>query len=105
MKPGSKGNSVIAGHLDDEDGNPAIFGKLHQAKIGDELTVGDKVGNTFTYTIRDIKEYPSSRLPLATFFTNSRESNLILITCSGVFDSKQDTYTNRLVVFATLQES
>lgn len=103
VKPGEVGNAVIAGHLDDTDGNPAIFWKLQQLQYGDQLTVEDKEGNAHQFTIREVKEYPSTRLPLATFFTKSLERNLILITCSGVFDTALDSYTRRLVVFASLQ--
>lgn len=104
FRPGEKGNAVIDGHLDDAEGEPAVFWKLGLLRPNDDVYVEDADGRKFRFRVTDIREYPYSEVPMKTLFTKSLTSNLILITCAGEYDTAGANYTNRLIVTATLVE-
>lgn len=101
-KPGEKGNAVIDGHLDDASGEPAIFWRLALIRPNDIIYTTDTEGRTLKFRVVEMREYPYSKVPVKTLFTNSQTANLVLITCSGQYDQSVHNYSDRLVVFATL---
>jgi sortase (surface protein transpeptidase) len=103
VKPGSKGSSVLAGHVDSKTG-PAIFFNLKDLKPGDEIFVTDEQGTTLTFTVKDQKSYPRGSAPIDEIFQTTEGQNLNLITCSGTFNRSEGTHEERLVVFAELKK-
>lgn len=103
--PGRAGNAVIAGHLDRIGGAPAVFWKLDKLQLGDEILVEDVTGATHRYQVVNVESYPYDQAPIADIFGFTLESRLNLITCRGRWDRVQQTYANRLVVFAEFLES
>lgn len=101
-KPGERGNSVIAGHVDSKKG-PAVFFYLKNLKEGDEIIISDEKGKSLTFLVNDIKSYPTELSPVNDIFDYSYQSQLNLITCTGIYDRKTGNHSERLVVYTTLK--
>lgn len=98
-RPGEKGNAVIAGHRRWKNGAATVFNNLHNLHKGDNLYVEDEKGASIPFIVREIRIYDSSEYAIDVF-SQSDDSHLNLITCDGIWDESQKTYTKRLVIFA-----
>lgn len=96
--PGTKGNSVIAGHLDSRTG-PAVFAKLEDIEIGDIVSVVDTKGKKTDFRVIKEQVYFDANAPLLDIFGPTDEAHLNLITCEGEFNRDTDRYDRKLVVF------
>ena len=96
-RPGNVGSAVIDGHLGLS--NEAVFGKLHQLVIGDAINVLDDQGSTISFIVKRIATFERDS-DAAAIFNSETGSHLNLITCNGDWDSRQATYSKRLVVFS-----
>lgn len=103
-KPGDTGSAVIAGHLDDPEGNPAVFWDLIKLKPGDEIKVTDKTGNVRSFIVKEIKSYETDKFPLEEVFADASGKKLNLITCEGIFDKTAKSYSRRTVAYAEISE-
>ncbi|WP_175987871.1 class F sortase [Bacillus sp. Marseille-Q1617] len=102
-EPGDAGNAVLAGHVDDEKA-PAIFFRLKELEIGDEIYLYDKNGERLTFVVRDKVAYQKDDAPLRKIFGPTDKRMLNLITCTGYFDRDIRNYVERLVVYTELTE-
>ncbi|WP_270179987.1 class F sortase [Alkalihalobacillus sp. CinArs1] len=102
FKPGTTGNSVIAGHVDSKSG-PSVFYHLEDLSEGDEVYVTDKDGETLTFVVTGKERYPFQNAPIEKIFGPSNDANLNLITCTGNFSQSHGTHEERLVVFTELK--
>lgn len=102
--PGQQGNSVMAGHFDRKDGSPAVFYELGQLRKGDEIQVIDANDTSKTFRVVRTERFKDREFPLELVFGANSEKYLNLITCDGVFDKNAKNYSDRLVVFAKLEE-
>ncbi|HSX42380.1 MAG TPA: class F sortase [Candidatus Saccharimonadales bacterium] len=102
-RPGEVGNAVLTGHVDTIWLQPAVFARLDQLKIGDEITVADQNNHQFTFKVRKIAHYDVKNLPLQTIFGSAPVPQLNLITCSGKWSWRIATYTERTVVYTSLE--
>jgi sortase (surface protein transpeptidase) len=56
--PGARtGAILIAGHVDRAGIGPGAFFKLHEAKVGDHVTVNTRGGRAFTYRVVSVHTY------------------------------------------------
>lgn len=101
-RPGERGSAVIDGHLDRPGGSPAIFWRLRDMRVGDEVTVIDAAGKTLHFHVREIAYYAPQDAPIQQIFGNSNGSYLNLITCAGDWIASQQQTTLRLVVYTSL---
>jgi sortase (surface protein transpeptidase) len=103
-RPGEVGNAVIAGHVDTATGSPAVFWSLGQLVPGDEVVVTYESGDRLTFTVQDQQLYShdANAQDIDTVFGPSHTADLNLITCDGVWDRSQRTYSQRRVVFTEL---
>ncbi|MGC9603528.1 MAG: class F sortase [Minisyncoccia bacterium] len=99
-RPGEKGSSVIVGHYGWKDGIPAVFDNLNELERGDKLYVEDQRGMISTFVVRESRMYGESDDVSSVFGSSDGNAHLNLITCEGVWNKTQKTYSNRLVVFA-----
>ena len=99
--PGSPGNIVLAGHVDDIKGKPAVFTRLTTLTKGDKITITTMSGKVYRYIVDAHATYPYDKAPLADIFGVSEKERLVLITCSGKWDEKTKNYADREVVYAT----
>ena len=97
--PGTIGNAVIAGHLDNGPKVPAVFWHLADLKIGDDVQVKTEAGNVLHFRVVAESLYDYNNAPLGFIFGTSTASHLNLITCDGVWDPAKRLYDKRLIVF------
>lgn len=96
-RPGTSGNAVFAGHLDNALGTAAVFQKLEELKLGDTIVVtGEHSQITFAVTRVGVYGEEDSTGDLF----NATDPGLVLITCEGVWDG--ESYDKRRVVYAEL---
>lgn len=100
-RPGENGSAVIAGHYGKwKSGNGSAFDDLYKLRQGDKLYIEDDKGATISFVVRELRRYDLNADASDVFFSNDGKPHLNLVTCEGVWDSVQKTYSNRLVVFA-----
>ncbi|MCT4786419.1 sortase domain-bontaining protein [Exiguobacterium aestuarii] len=102
VTPGSKGNAVIAGHVDSKTG-PAIFYQLDQLTKGDDVLIQDEAGNTLRFRVTKTERYDTKTAPIEEIFGATSNRNLNLITCSGTFGD--GGYDERFVVYTELVDT
>ncbi len=93
--------ALIVGHVDDKDG-PAVFHALKELQIGDEIRVTRTDGSVAVFAVYDAQQYPKSALPTEEIYRKRDDSELVLITCTGNWDTQQRSYLDNYVVSARL---
>ena len=101
-KPGAAGNAVMAGHVNNALTTAGVFQHLSDVRVGDYITVSDTSGKTLIYVATQTAQYNLETAPTADIFTQTGSSQLVLITCDGVWDAEAHSYSKRLVVYAKL---
>ncbi|MDQ3527559.1 MAG: sortase [Actinomycetota bacterium] len=101
-RPGGKGPTVLAGHVDDQDG-PAVFFRLPELQPGDEVQVESADGAQTTYVVDRAAEYSKGKFPTGEVFGATMDDQLRLITCTGPWDSLAQSYSGNHVVFLSPQ--
>jgi LPXTG-site transpeptidase (sortase) family protein len=99
-RPGENGSAVIAGHEGWKDGIRAVFDDLYKLRAGDEVYVKDEEGATTTFVVRDVRTYGQNGDASDVFGSSDGKAHLNLITCEGIWNAAEKSYSNRLVVFA-----
>ena len=97
--PGSPGDAILDGHRGYPGGIPAVFNLLDRLHQGDEVDVSLADGRTVKFAVTRVYSTPFQSVPEG-FFAADGPARLTLVTCTGDFDSRQLTYSNRLVVEA-----
>jgi sortase (surface protein transpeptidase) len=101
-RPGERGSAVIDGHLDRPGGNPAVFWRLRDLHIGDEVMVIDAGGSTLRFHVTGTAFYSPQDAPVQEIFGNETSAYLNLITCAGDWIPSQHQTALRLVVYTSL---
>jgi hypothetical protein len=102
-RPGNVGAAVIAGHEGWKAGMPAVFDNLHELKVGDKIDTVDGSGATTTFIVQKLGTYDQNANSATVFSANDGLAHLNLITCEGTWNAAEQSYSNRLVVFAEKQ--
>jgi len=100
--PGEKGSAVIAGHVDEKNGEDGVFANLNKLKVGDTVYIENDKGMFLSFTVRESQLYNPGYADEV--FGRDDATHLNLITCDGVWDGVKKSYTKRLVVFADLMK-
>ena len=100
--PGERGSAVIDGHLDRPGGYPAVFWRLRDLHIGDEILVMNTSGKTLHFQVTRIAFYTPQDAPIQDIFGNWGGTYLNLITCAGDWIPSQHQTNLRLVVYTSL---
>ena len=98
-RPGERGSAVITGHYDWKNNMPAVFDDLHTLNKGDKIYIEDEDGTMFTFVVREIEIYDKDADALEVFSSSDGKAHLNLITCTGVWNKAEKTYSDRLIVF------
>ena len=101
--PSVRGSAVIDGHLDRPGGSPAVFWRLREIQVGDNVQVTRSSGKALHFRVTRIAYYPPDQAPLQDIFGNLGGKYLNLITCAGDWISGQHQTTLRLVVYTSLE--
>ena len=102
-RPGQIGTAVIDGHFGWKDNIPAVFDNLDKLQKGDVIYVKDATGTTLTFVVSMLKTYGENQDASAVFGAGDGKAHLNLITCEGIWNKVQKSYSDRLVVFANKQ--
>jgi hypothetical protein len=98
-RPGESGPTVLVGHLDSAD-TAAVFARVYQLGVGDEVSVQSHVGPTRTFTVTKVTWHAKESFPSEAVYGPTPDPQLRMITCGGKYDP--DTgYSDNVVVFAT----
>src|SRR6266702_4240497 len=101
--PGERGSAVIDGHLDRPGGYPAVFWRLRDIQVGDDVQVIGSAGKAVHFRVTRMAYYPADQAPLQDIFGNLGGKYLNLITCAGDWIPGQHQTTLRLVVYSSLE--
>lgn len=96
--PGDPGDAVIDGHAGYPD-QPLVFAKLVKFRSGDKIVVVLADGSRRDFIVDSVTTWPARAHPTG-LFDPSGPARLSLITCTGQFNDKRFSYTDRLVVEA-----
>ena len=98
--PGSKGLSIIDGHVDGKI-NEGIFFYLDKVKPGDMIQVEMGDGSVKNYKVFDTKTVPTAQAAAYLFNQDSKIKNqLNLITCVGTYVQEAKSYDHRVIVYS-----
>ena len=100
--PGDVGAAVIVGHLDTILG-PAVFEHLKQLRPGDLIEVRMSDRRTVRFSVDGSHVVTKALFPSKEVYGATPDAQLRLITCSEPFDPVAHSYTDNLVVFATMR--
>lgn len=95
------GNALIVGHVGTSS-YAGAFAELHKVKndAAIKLTMGD--GKLVNYKVTKLENIAADKIEMSDYFTklNQTDKNLVLITCSGEYNSDTYSYPDRLVITA-----
>jgi sortase (surface protein transpeptidase) len=100
--PGQRGSAVIDGHLDRPGGYPAVFWRLRELQVGNNVWVITADGTRLHFLVTRVAFYPPQEAPIQDIFGNTGGNYLNLITCAGDWIPSEHQTTLRLVVYSTL---
>ena len=98
-RPGENGNAVINGHFGYKNNIPAVFDNLHKLQKGDKLYTTNEKNETTAFVVRELRTYTPNEDATDIFRSSDGQAHLNLITCQGVWNKAQKSYSTRLVVF------
>ena len=99
--PGGVGPAIIAGHVDSTTG-PAVFARLDELAVGDEVLVTLSTGDVSTFRVSGEQRSAKAAFPTSDVYGPSPTPSLRLITCDGTFDRSTGHYEDNLIVYADL---
>lgn len=99
-RPGDEGSAVLDGHYGRwANGDGSVFDNLNKLKKGDKVYIEDEEGATYTFIVREFRDYDPKADASSVFVSNDGRSHLNIITCEGVWNKVSKSYSKRLVVF------
>jgi len=101
--PGDTGSAVLAGHVNNGLALPAVFAKLDELKVGDDIYLTNAEGLEMHFRVVGENTYPFDSAP-PEVFTEGDGKYLKLITCTGTWMKDRRTHDQRLVIKAELVE-
>lgn len=99
--PGDVGPAVLAGHVDSWTG-PAVFFRLDEIAVGDEVLVDRADGTTVRFAVTRVDRYAKDDFPTDEVYGPTPKAELRLITCGGEFDQARRSYLDNVVVYASM---
>jgi LPXTG-site transpeptidase (sortase) family protein len=101
---GTAGTAVVVGHVDTRVFGAGVFRGLKGLVKGDVLYTSID-GRISRFTVTRLEVYPEGTDRMDEIIgTRQGKGRLVLITCDGRWDQSIKRYTDRLVVFADLDE-
>lgn len=96
--------AVLADHVDSRAGGPAVFFRLGELTVGDEVLIGRADGSTAVFAVERVARYPKDAFPTLEVYGDTDHAALRLITCGGAFDRATGHYVDNVVAFARLTD-
>lgn len=102
-KPGENGTALFAGHVDNALGLDGVFADLENVKAGDLVLVEDAEGKSLSFRVDEVRTVPYNFKNTEELFGfDSQTPRIALVTCGGTWLQEAKTYSERLVVIASL---
>ncbi|WP_433512801.1 class F sortase [Nonomuraea sp. CA-143628] len=101
--PGELGPAVINGHVSTKKG-AAVFYRLSEVAKGDQIYVYRSDKKVTRFTVSGVEQVSKSSFPTARVYGNTKNAQLRLITCGGVYNKAAHSYTDNIIVYATLSK-
>ena len=98
---GGEGHRRTLGHVAAEVG-PGVFGYLRLLEPGDLIEVDREDGTTVIFRVDKLATYPQNNFPTSLVYGDIDYAGLRLITCTGVFNEKDKTFSSNLIVYTSL---
>ena len=98
-RPGDNGSAIITGHYGRKGGKASVFDNLYKLRPGDKLYIEDDRGLVTSFVVRESRRYDPQADASEVFGLSDGKAHLNLITCEGVWNKTQKSYSKRLVVF------
>jgi hypothetical protein len=98
--PGSPGNAVLAGHVDDAVQGLGALAPLRRVEAGAEMVLTDSSGVVSRWRVASRELIEKEELPLDALFARGGPPRLVLVTCGGPFDPARRSYEDNVVVVA-----
>lgn len=106
VTPGQPGLSIIDGHVGGVYTSDAIFKRLSELSVGATFRIEFGDLSIKEFAVVETKTLPEERAAEALFFKEpSIAAQLNLITCGGRYDTKRETYEERVIVVSRLINS
>ena len=86
----------------DSTTGPAVFFKLRELRIDDQIIVHRKDRSSARFVVDDVHAYPKNAFPRSAVYGPTTNAVLRLVTCTGDFDFAAGSYLDNLVVSAHL---
>jgi sortase (surface protein transpeptidase) len=104
-KPGQPGATLIDGHVSSWTTNGVFYG-IKKLVAGDTITIERGDGTKLDYSVVKTMTYQADAVDMASLIkpVTAGKSGLNLITCGGKYDTKSGEFTQRIAVFATLND-
>lgn len=99
VAPGQPGTAVMDGHYGGV-GVDAVFKKLDQLIIGDQISVQRGDGSLVDFEVVAVEGYETGTVPMDKLIESDGKTRLNIITCNGDWNGDDQTYDRRLVVYA-----
>jgi len=99
----ASGTTVIAAHVDSLKYGLGPFARLVDLPLGAAVEVTLEDGRVATYAVASIEKVPKAEIPLDRVFDRGGPPTLVLVTCGGQFDRTSLTYSDNVLVTATLE--
>lgn len=102
-KPGQPGATLIDGHVSSWTTNGVFYG-IKDLSAGDNIEIEKGDGTKLEYTVVKTTTYPADNVDMKSLLqpVAAGQSGLNLITCGGKYDSKAGEFTQRIAVYASL---
>ena len=101
--PGSRGPSIILGHVDSAANGPSVFFRLGELMRGDLVSITRANGSIARFRVDSVHRYPKDEFPTERVYGDLDHAGLRLITCGGAFNTASGHYEDNIVVFARLE--
>jgi sortase (surface protein transpeptidase) len=102
-KPGETGPAVIVGHVDSYTG-PGVFHRLGELAPGEEILIRRQDGSVARFAVTRVEQHPKDDFPTEAVYGDTDGRELRLVTCGGAFDRSARSYTDNVIVWATLAD-
>ncbi|HEY5268584.1 MAG TPA: class F sortase [Candidatus Saccharimonadales bacterium] len=100
-RPGQIGDAVIDGHYGFwVGGAPAVFNNLNKLSSGDIIYVEENNGITVAFRVSGSAIYSPTQDDTNLFVSTDDQSHLNIITCQGIWNPNNKTYSDRLVILS-----
>lgn len=99
--PAQPGAMLIDGHVQGQ-GGPAVFTDLKRLEAGDAITIEKGDGVVVTYRVIRREQVATSAVNMNELLrtVTAGKEGLNLITCGGTYDRGNDTFSERVLIFA-----